>query len=98
MSPGRTKAIFVPLFGGSLGVDQGLGFGDEVGQRAGALVTVFAVPDGDGALFGFSLARVGDVTGSSADDVLVGAPEYNETTASKAGRAYLYPGGSSATA
>lgn len=50
-----------------------------------------------GGLFGFSLARVGDVTGSSADDVLVGAPEYNETTASKAGRAYLYAGGSTAT-
>jgi len=46
--------------------------------------------------FGFSLARVWDVTGSSAHDVLIGAP-YNNSGGSDAGRAYLYPGGSSAT-
>lgn len=64
--------------------------GDEsvIGERAGDN-------------FGFSLARVGNVIGSSADDLLVGAPFHNELTvipnASKAGRAYLYAGNSSAT-
>jgi hypothetical protein len=50
--------------------------------------------------FGWSLAGVGDVLGSGADDVLIGAPFHNKTGTgggSDTGRAYLYAGGSSAT-
>ena len=45
---------------------------------------------------GFSLARVGDVLGSSNDDLLIGAPGY-DGDATDGGRAYLYAGGSSST-
>jgi hypothetical protein len=47
--------------------------------------------------FGYALGATGNVTGTSAADVLIGAPFHNESTASDAGRAYVYPGGSSAT-
>ncbi len=46
---------------------------------------------------GYSLARVHDVTGSSLDDVLLGAP-YQDGTAAAAGRAYLFAGGSASEA
>ena len=46
---------------------------------------------------GYSLARVGDVEGSSLDDLLIGAPGH-DSTASNAGRAYIYTGGSGNTA
>lgn len=46
--------------------------------------------------FGWSLDRLGDVSGSSRDDVLIGAP-FHDLTASNGGRAYIYEGGSSAT-
>ena len=41
--------------------------------------------------FGYSLARLHDVSGTSADDVLVGAP-FQDDSATDAGRAYLYEG------
>lgn len=43
--------------------------------------------------FGYALARVHDVTGSSADDLLIGAPLHNGG-ATDTGKAYLYAGGS----
>ena len=45
---------------------------------------------------GYSLAGLGDVEGSSLDDLLMGAPGH-DGTASNAGRAYIYTGGSSST-
>ncbi len=50
-----------------------------------------------GDQFGYSLARVYDVTGSGLDDVLIGAP-YHDSDAADGGRAYLYAGGSSSQA
>jgi hypothetical protein len=47
--------------------------------------------------FGFSVARGYDIAGSSADDVLIGAPHHNDG-ASDSGRAYLMEGGSTVTA
>ena len=44
-------------------------------------------------LCGWSVAGVGDVTGSAADDVVFGAP-YDNTAAASAGRAFLWAGGS----
>jgi len=44
--------------------------------------------------FGFSVACGNDLSGSSADDVLIGAPNNNDG-ASDSGRAYIYEGGSS---
>ena len=46
--------------------------------------------------FGWSLDRVGNVSGTARDDVLIGAP-YHDLTASNGGRAYIYEGSSSAT-
>jgi len=46
-----------------------------------------------GARLGWSVAGVGDVTGSSLPDVLMGAP-YDDSPANEAGRAFLWPGGS----
>lgn len=45
---------------------------------------------------GYALARVGDVVGSSNDDLLMGAPGY-DGAATDGGRAYLFAGGSSST-
>ncbi len=45
---------------------------------------------------GFSLDRAGDIAGSGADDVLIGAP-FRNTPATDSGKAYIYEGGSSAT-
>jgi len=50
-----------------------------------------------GDQFGYSVARVYDVTGSGLDDVLIGAP-YHDSDATDGGRAYLYAGGSSSQA
>jgi hypothetical protein len=47
--------------------------------------------------FGFSLADVGDVAGSSSDDLVIGAPG-RDAPQSQAGRAYLYEGGSTSYA
>lgn len=46
--------------------------------------------------FGWSLDRAGDITGNSLDDILIGAPDH-DSPASNSGKAYIYPGGSSAT-
>jgi len=46
--------------------------------------------------FGWSLDRAGNIEGSGADDVLIGAP-YHDSIASDGGQAYIYPGGSSIT-
>lgn len=46
-----------------------------------------------GDRFGWSLADVGDVTGSNAADLLIGAP-WRDESGSAAGHAYLYVGGS----
>jgi hypothetical protein len=43
--------------------------------------------------FGFSLADVGDVTGSGLDDVMIGAPG-QDLDGAESGRAYVYAGGS----
>lgn len=45
-----------------------------------------------GDRFGWALARVRDVTGSSAEDLLIGAPQ-RDFEASNAGRAYIFAGG-----
>jgi len=45
-------------------------------------------------LFGFALARVRQVSGSSLPDLLIGAP-YHDSTATDGGRAYIYEGGRS---
>ncbi len=45
-----------------------------------------------GDRLGWSLARVHDVTGSSAEDLLIGAPQ-RDFEASNAGRAYIFAGG-----
>jgi hypothetical protein len=42
--------------------------------------------------FGWSVAGVGDVTGSSLPDVVVGAP-FDDVVAINAGRAFVWPGG-----
>ena len=47
-----------------------------------------------GDRFGWALARVHDVTGSSAEDLLIGAPQ-RDFEASNAGRAYIFAGGQS---
>ena len=79
---------------------------DEGGNEAGRVEIVFGGPspsatgnrsvNGQAATdhFGWSLARVGQVDGSSSEDLLVGAPDH-DSTAADAGRAYLYLGGSS---
>ncbi len=46
-----------------------------------------------GDQLGYCIARVHDVTGTSLDDVLLGAP-YQDATAADGGRAYLFAGGS----
>jgi hypothetical protein len=46
--------------------------------------------------FGWSLDRVGNVSGTTRDDVLIGAP-FRDQAATDSGRAYIYEGGSSAT-
>ncbi len=46
--------------------------------------------------FGYALDGVGDVEGSGQDDLIVGAPGQDED-GRNSGRAYLYPGGSTAT-
>ncbi|MDX2474832.1 MAG: T9SS type A sorting domain-containing protein [Candidatus Krumholzibacteria bacterium] len=46
--------------------------------------------------FGYSLDRAGDILGSGADDVLIGAP-FRDAGGTDAGKAYVYEGGSSAT-
>ncbi|MFT5233946.1 MAG: hypothetical protein ACI9UK_001218 [Candidatus Krumholzibacteriia bacterium] len=46
--------------------------------------------------FGWSLDRAGDVSGSTRDDVLIGAPFF-DAIATDGGRAYIYEGGSSAS-
>ena len=46
--------------------------------------------------FGYSLDRAGDIAGSSADDVLIGAP-FRDAGGTDAGGAYIYEGGSTAT-
>jgi hypothetical protein len=56
--------------------------------------------DQSGALFGFSVAGAGDVNGDNFDDVIVGAPEYNNGSTDE-GMAFVYhgsPAGLSATA
>lgn len=55
--------------------------------------------DGQAAydLFGYDVAGVRDVSGSSRDDVLIGAPGVSLDGAD-AGRVYLYPGGSGSLA
>lgn len=45
---------------------------------------------------GYALAGVGDVTGSSSEDLLMGAPGY-DGDATDGGRAYLFAGGSNST-
>jgi len=44
--------------------------------------------------FGWSVAGIGDVVGSTAADVVIGAP-YDNTDGASAGRAFLWSGGSS---
>lgn len=44
--------------------------------------------------FGFALARVRQVSGTSLPDLLIGAP-YHDSTAADGGRAYIYEGGRS---
>ncbi len=51
------------------------------------------LPNGN---FGWSLDRIGDVSGTSRDDVLISAPFY-DGAATNGGRAYIYEGSSSAT-
>ncbi len=46
--------------------------------------------------FGFAVARGYDLAGSSAEDILIGAPNHSDG-ASDSGRAYIMEGGSSAT-
>lgn len=46
--------------------------------------------------FGYAVALGYDLEGSSADDVLIGAPHHNDVF-NDSGRAYIYEGGSSAT-
>lgn len=79
---------------------------DEGGNEAGRVEIVFGgtSPSATGNRyvngqtatdhFGWSLARAGQVGGSSSEDLLVGAPGY-DGTATDGGRAYLYLGGSS---
>lgn len=45
-----------------------------------------------GGQFGFAVDDVGDVNGDGLSDVVVGAPQEERLTASKAGRAYLFDG------
>lgn len=52
--------------------------------------------EASGDHLGYAVDGVGDVSGSSRDDVVVGAPNHNDGAANS-GRAYIYEGGSSST-
>ncbi len=65
-------------------------FGDPSPSSAGDR---YANGANAGDRFGWAVAGVRDVTGSSADDLLIGAPQ-RDFEASNAGRAYLWAGGS----
>jgi hypothetical protein len=81
---------------------------NESGSEAGRVEIVFGDPspsttgdryaNGEAATdhFGYSLARLGQVEGSGLEDLLIGAPGH-DGTASDAGRAYIFAGGSSST-
>ena len=57
----------------------------------GSVEQLGPAPAGD--QFGFSVARAGDVDEDGVQDIIVGAP-FNDAAGSKAGRAYVYLGGS----
>ena len=84
-------AVGIPMYSGA-GIERGrveIFFGgldaDETSDR-------YADGPSSNSNFGWSVAGVGDVEGSSLDDLLVGAP-FDDIFASNAGRAFLWPGG-----
>lgn len=85
-------AVGIPYYSGG-GIDRGrveIFFG---GTDANSNTDRYANGATAGDRFGWSVAGVGDVVGSSLADVLVGAP-YDNTHGINAGRAFLWAGGS----
>ena len=83
------------------------GYSDTLTSEGGAFAyygsdslteTLPAIPDWSAAggqsnaLFGYSVAGVGDINGDTYDDVLVGAPSYDVLDQSDAGMVFLYYG------
>ncbi len=61
-------------------------------EGLGAVPAWTAEPDQDRAAFGSSVASAGDVNGDGYDDVIVGAPDFDSTSGTDEGRAFLYLG------
>ena len=49
--------------------------------------------DGDGDLLGYSVSTAGDVNGDGFDDLIVGAPDWDNADGNNAGRSYIILGG-----
>jgi hypothetical protein len=83
--------VGAPLFDGGQ-IDEGRAFVFLGSSTGPSTVPVWAV-DSDSAFsqFGFSVATAGDVDGDGFDDILVGAPEFDDGH----GRVYIYLGGAS---
>jgi hypothetical protein len=62
------------------------------GPNADSIADLTLTGEAAGDVFGTSVAGIGDVNGDDFDDFAVGAP-YNDSTASGAGRVYVYWGG-----
>lgn len=89
--PDPDLAVGIPFFSGS-GIDAGrveVFFG---GLDADATSDRYANGPAANSHFGWSVAGVGQVDGSGAPDVLIGAP-YDDAVASNAGRAFVLVGG-----
>ncbi len=85
-------AVGIPNYSGGA-LDRGrveIFFG---GTGADASADRYANGANAGDRLGWSVAGVGDVTGTVADDVVIGAP-YDNTRAASAGRAFIWAGGS----
>jgi len=70
-------------------------YGSASGLLAGAVADWTYIGTQPGEILGSSVAGVGDVNGDGCDDLLVGAPSYNNGDLADAGRMYLFLGSDS---
>jgi MYXO-CTERM domain-containing protein len=70
-----------------------------LGSASGPATTAAStITGGAGDELGYSVAIAGDVNGDGAADVVVGAPNYDTSSATDVGRAYVYHGGATGVA